>query len=97
MPTSRRERRRVTARVTSQAKRTLWEAARLSGLSLNHFLVQAGLDKAERIIERDRVIRYTSAGAEFLNSLLTTPTEPNEAMKAAFLRFEDMVDKDLLD
>lgn len=69
----------------------------MSGLSLNHFLVQAGLDKAERIIERDRVIRYTSADAEFLNSLLTTPTEPNEAMKAAFLRFEDMVDKDLLD
>jgi uncharacterized protein (DUF1778 family) len=96
MSTSTQERGRITARVTLRAEETLKEAARLSGLPLNHFLVQAGLEKAERIIERERVIRYTRADAEFLNQLLTTPTEPNEAMKAAFGRFKESANNDLL-
>jgi uncharacterized protein (DUF1778 family) len=82
--------------VTLQAEETLKEAAQLCGLPLNHFLVQAGLEKAERIIERDRVIRYTCADAEFLNQLLATPAEPNEAMKAAFERFKESANNDLL-
>lgn len=68
----------------------------MSGLPLNHFLVQAGLEKAERIIERDRVIRYARADAEFLNRLLVTPPQPNEAMTAAFERFKESATNDLL-
>jgi len=43
---------RITARVSEQIKETLVAAADLTGATLNQFLVQAALEKAENIIKR---------------------------------------------
>ena len=41
---------RITARVSEQVKETLSSAAEIMGATLNQFLIQAALEKAENII-----------------------------------------------
>ena len=43
---------RVTARISEDVKQILQQAAALSGATLNQFLVQAALEKAQRMIEQ---------------------------------------------
>jgi len=47
---------RITARVSEQIKETLMAAADLTGATLNQFLVQSALEKAENIIEKDKLM-----------------------------------------
>ncbi len=68
---------RITARVSAQIKQTLTEAANLSGATLNQFLVQAALEKAQHIIEKDTLIHLSKNDAEAFFHALETPSQPN--------------------
>jgi len=46
---------RITVRVSEQIKETLFTAADLTGVTLNQFLVQSALEKAESILEKDKL------------------------------------------
>ncbi|MFI3218738.1 MAG: DUF1778 domain-containing protein [Methylococcales bacterium] len=71
---------RVTARVSEQIKETLTVAAALTGATLNQFLVQAALEKAEQIIEKDKLIYLSKKDAQFFFDVLENPPEPNEKL-----------------
>jgi uncharacterized protein (DUF1778 family) len=77
------ERGRITARVPQRVQDTLQEAAELVGATLNQFVVQAALNEAQRVIERERVIRLSSTDASFLMALLQHPPAPNAALRKA--------------
>ena len=47
-------RERITARMPARVRARLERAADLSGATGNQFLVQAAIEKAEQIIERER-------------------------------------------
>ena len=81
------ERSRITARVSLSAAARLKEAAKLTGMPLNQFLARAALEKADRIIDRERLIRLIREDAAMLNAMLESPSEPNAALKRAFARF----------
>jgi uncharacterized protein (DUF1778 family) len=81
------ERRRITARVSLSAASRLEEAARLTGMPLNQFLVRAALEKADHVLDREHLIRLTHEDATMLNAILESPSEPNAALKRAFARF----------
>ena len=55
---------RITARVSVDTREQLIEAAAFSGTTLNQFLVQAAIEKAQSIIEKERVIRLSCRDAE---------------------------------
>lgn len=74
---------RITARVNEDVKSTLSAAAELVGATLNQFLVQAALEKAEAIIERERVIQLSKQDSEVFFSALDNPPEPNQKLKDA--------------
>lgn len=74
---------RITARVSEQIKETLIAAADLTGATLNQFLVQAALEKAETIIEKDRLILLSKKDAKFFFDVLETPPEPNAKLSKA--------------
>ena len=80
------ERGRITARVSHPIAEKLQEAADLCGATLNQFLVQAALEKAEKIIDRERTIRFTMEDAAMLIDLLDNPAPPNAALTTAFER-----------
>ena len=50
---------RITARISKPTKGTLEVAANIMGATLNQFLVQAALEKAENIIKKDKLIGLT--------------------------------------
>jgi len=84
-----KEKERITARVPRDVRRTLEEAANLSGTTLNQFLVNAALREAHALIERDRIIALTQRDTNMLLALLENPPEPNERLKAAARAYKD--------
>ena len=68
---------RITARVSEQIKQTLIAAADLTGATLNQFLVQSALEKAENIIEKDKLIHLSNKDAKLFFDALENPPEPN--------------------
>jgi uncharacterized protein (DUF1778 family) len=77
------ERGRITARVPQAEQDTLQEAAGLCGATLNQFVVQAALSEAQRVIERERVIRLSGGDTAFVMALLDDPPGPNAALRRA--------------
>jgi len=80
---------RITARVTEQVKDTLSTAADLMGATLNQFLIQAALEKAENIIEKEKVIYLSNKDAEVFFRALEKPPEPNQKLKDAFHNYKN--------
>ena len=82
------ERGRITARVSNLLVEKLQEAADLSGATLNQFLVQAAVEKADRIIDRERMIKFTVEDAAMFIDMLDNPRPPNEALTRAYERYK---------
>ncbi len=82
---------RITARVSEPIKDTLGLAANIMGATLNQFLVQAALEKAEDIIKKDQVISLGRKDSKLFFELLDSPPEPNKKLKKAFSNYKKMV------
>jgi len=79
---------RITARVSAQIKQTLTDAANLSGATLNQFLVQAALEKAQYIIEKDTLILLSKNDAEAFFQALENPPQPNAKLLDAVKHYK---------
>lgn len=77
---------RITARVSQPIATKLQIAADLTGATLNQFLVQAAIEKADRIIENERTILISREDAALFIKMLDDPGQPNEALTKAFAR-----------
>ena len=83
------ERERITARVPREIRNRLEEAADRSGATLNQFVVQAAVEKADRILERERVTRLSARDAEWLlKALDRPPPSPNAKLKRALDHYQ---------
>jgi uncharacterized protein (DUF1778 family) len=85
------ERGRITARVPLVVQEKLQEAADLTGATLNQFVVQCALERAEEIIDREKVIAITREDAAMLIELLENPPKPNAAFKRALDRYKGRI------
>lgn len=74
---------RITARISEDVKQLLAQAAELSGATLNQFLVQAALEKAQRMIEQENIVRLSRRNAAWFFNLLENPPEPNAKLLQA--------------
>jgi len=74
---------RITARVSEPIKDTLEIAANIIGATLNQFLIQAALEKAENIIEKDKIITLGKRDAKVFFDALEKPPEANSKLKSA--------------
>ena len=84
-------RKRITARVSDRVRETLEQAAELSGATVNQFVVQSAFVEAQRVIERESVIRLSQKDARKVLSLLDNPPKPNKRMKDAVKAFKGSV------
>ncbi len=82
---------RITARVSEQVKDTLTIAADLVGATLNQFLIQSALEKAENIIEKDKMIRLSNKDAQVFFNALDNPPETNIKLKNAFENYKNKI------
>jgi len=62
----------------------LVHASELSGATLNRFIIQSALEKAQSIIEQERVLNLTEKDAEVFFEAIANPPQPSkELVKAA--------------
>ena len=85
---------RIGARVPAEVYETLCRAAELSGATVNQFLVQSALEKAQAVIEREEVIRLSPRDWSWLLELMENPPEPNARLKAATRRYKKAMQDD---
>jgi uncharacterized protein (DUF1778 family) len=84
-------RKRITARVSNSVHKTLEQAAELLGANVNQFIVQTAYMEAQRVIERESVIRLSQKDARKVLSLLDHPPKPNKQLKEAVKHFRGSV------
>jgi uncharacterized protein (DUF1778 family) len=82
---------RIPARMPLEVYERIAAAARTVGLSLNQFLVQSALDKANDILERERVITLSTMAAEAFFGLIENPPDPNDRLKEAMQQREALL------
>ncbi len=77
---------RISARVRPSIKETIQQAAGLTGSTLNQFLVHSAFEKAQAVIEHERIINLTLKDAQTFFEAVVRPPEPSpklmDAMKA---------------
>ena len=84
-------RKRITARVSDSVRMTLEQAAELSGATVNQFVVQTAYVEAQRVLERESVIRLSQKDAHKVLALLDSPPKPNKRLKDAVKAFKGTV------
>lgn len=90
-PTLEEPRKRITARVSDTVRVTLEQAAELLGSTVNQFVVQTAYVEAQRVIERESVIRLSQKDAQKILSLLHEPPKPNKRLRDAVKVFKENV------
>lgn len=83
---------RITARISEDVKKILAQAAELSGSTLNQFLVQAALEKAQYVIEQDSVIHLSRRNSEWFFNILDNPPKPNQKLLQAVAAYKKGLD-----
>ena len=84
-------RQRITARVTDRVRDTLEQAAELLGATVNQFVVQTAYVEAQRVIERESVIRLSQKDAQKVLALLDQPPKPKQRLKDAVKHYKGTV------
>lgn len=82
---------RVTTRINTQVKATLSTAANLTGSTLNQFMVHAALEKAEKLIEQDKIIKLSKLDSEVFFAALEKAPSANKKLKAAFEKYQKAI------
>jgi uncharacterized protein (DUF1778 family) len=84
-------RKRITARVSDSVRVTLEQAAELLGSTVNQFVVQTAYQEAQRVVERETIIRLSQQDARVVLSLFDHPPKPNKRLKDAVKAFKGAV------
>jgi uncharacterized protein (DUF1778 family) len=87
---------RITARISSSVEETLKQAAELTGMLLNQFMVQASLEKAQKIIDREIFVNISYADAKLLLNAMDVPPKQNTALASLFERHKGITKDELL-
>ena len=80
--------RRLTTRITDHVQEKLQVAADLVGATLNQFIVQAALEKADKIIESESTVVLTRRESLRLLELIENPPPRNEKFAQAQARYQ---------
>ena len=81
---------RLTTRVTGRVQEKLQMAADLIGATLNQFVVQAAIEKANRIIESESLMILSRKESLRLLELIENPPLRNQKFVEAKARYERM-------
>ncbi|HZX32497.1 MAG TPA: DUF1778 domain-containing protein [Rhodocyclaceae bacterium] len=78
---------RITARVPQSVVDVLELAASMVGSTLNQFVTQAALEKAEKIVENERILQMSESTTAWFFNLLDNPPAPSQNLVDAFSRY----------
>ena len=80
---------RITARVDAETQDLLAQAAAIAGMtSINSFVLNAAIDIAKQIMERERALKLSQRDAMMLADTLDAPIKPNARLQQAAERYK---------
>ncbi|MBD2443893.1 DUF1778 domain-containing protein [Dolichospermum planctonicum CS-1226] len=82
---------RLEARITPETKALLQKAADLEGRTLTDFVISSVQAEALRVIERHQTLKLSMSDAESFVDAILNPPQPNDALKAAALRYKQVI------
>ena len=82
---------RITAKITPEVLERLRTAADLLGVSTTQFVLQAALEKAERLVEGESSIALTQEGSLWLLDRLENPPPRSPRFRAAQAHYRKSV------
>lgn len=91
MPQIAKRRDHINLQLSPQAKRRLERAAAYSKTTLNDFIVDAALERANVILEQQDIITLTGEEWERFHELLLHPPEPNARFRRAVAEHKRIV------
>ena len=80
---------RISLRVPQHAYQKLTQAAEISGATLNQFLLQAALEKAQMIIEKNCTIKLSTQSATVFFDAIENPPKPKSKLKKALKIYKE--------
>jgi uncharacterized protein (DUF1778 family) len=83
---------RITARVPSSTRSIIERAAALYGSTINQFIVQAAVDRANEVIKDMEVIKLSAKASKIFMDALANPPKPNDELLEAVHAHRSMVE-----
>ena len=75
---------RITARVDTETQELLLQAAAIAGISsINSFVLNAAVEKAKQIIDREQTLKLSQRDAIMLVKALDSPAKNNTRLQQA--------------
>ncbi|RKZ38165.1 MAG: DUF1778 domain-containing protein [Gammaproteobacteria bacterium] len=75
--------------LSNQIREVLQQAANLVGITLNQFIIQASLEKAQTIIEHEQIVHLCKKDAEVFFKALDNPPPPNDKLVEAVTFYKE--------
>jgi len=85
---------RLEARISPETKALLQKAADLEGRTLTDFVVSTVQAEAHRVIEQHQTLKLSLEDSQDFVAVLLDPPSPNEALKAAVLRHQQVLSQE---
>lgn len=82
---------RVSARMPLEVYQRICQAAAAVGETLNQFIVSATREKANAILEQERVINLSAESAQAVFDLIENPPKPNKYLKRAMQTQRELI------
>lgn len=84
---------RIPARMPLAVYEKISEAAAVVGATLNQFLVSAAIEKANAVLEQERVVNLSVKSAKIVFDLIENPPKPSRRLKRAMQTRKELLCK----
>ncbi|WP_414579029.1 DUF1778 domain-containing protein [Anabaena sp. CCY 9402-a] len=82
---------RLEARVSPETKALLQKAADLEGRTLTDFIISSVQAEALRVIQKHQILKLSLEDSEAFVHALLNPPKPNDALRAAAIRYKQVM------
>ena len=83
---------RITARVPHSTRTIIERAAAIYGATINQFIVQAAVERANEVLHSMEMVKLSSLDAQVVIEALTKPPAPNKKLQAAVRAHKQLVE-----
>ena len=87
---------RISVRCAKAQQERIETAAALTGVTMNQFMLQAALEKADRVIGQERRISANAADLSMIMEQLENPPAPNQQLATMLAQYHEKVDNGTL-
>ena len=83
---------RITARVPASTRLIIERAAAIYGSTMNQFIVQAAVDRANEVLQSGEIIKLSARDAKTFLDALANPPQPDKKLRDAVRAHDRLIE-----